>query len=89
LQQTAARFNYSPEHLSRKFRNEVGISYRSYCEQVRMRRAIALLSDEAADLSVIAETLGYSDSSCFIRAFRQVYGITPGAYRKRRRSLDE
>lgn len=88
LQQTAARFNYSPEHLSRKFRSEMGIPYRRYCEQVRMRRAILLLSDETADLPAVAELLGYSDSSCFIRAFRQVYGITPGAYRRRRRGLD-
>ena len=53
-----------------------------------MRRAIVLLSDESLDLAAVSETLGYSDSGCFIRAFRQVYGITPGIYRRRRRGLD-
>ena len=53
-----------------------------------MRRAIVLLSDETLPLTAVSEQLGYSDSGCFIRAFRRAYGITPGAYRKRRRGLD-
>ena len=88
LETAAARFGYSPEHLSRKFRQAVGISYRGYCEQLCMRRAIVLLSDETLPLTAVSEQLGYSDSGCFIRAFRRAYGITPGAYRKRRRGLD-
>ena len=34
----------------------------------------------------IAEKLGYSSASSFIRAFRQVYGISPSAYRRGKRT---
>ena len=88
LERTAAQFGYSPEHLSRKFRMETGISYRAYCDRLRMRRAAGLLHEER-DIASVAERLGYSDDSSFIRAFRQMYGITPGAYRRLCRPVNE
>lgn len=82
LEKTAEIFGYCPEHLSRRFHAEMGISYRAYCEQIRMRRATVLLHREDGSISSVAEQLGYSDDNSFIRAFRRVYGITPGAYRR-------
>ena len=82
LQNTAAQFGYAPEHLSRRFHAETGISYRNWCEMIRLQRASMLLREEAARITDIAGRLGYSDESSFIRAFRRTYGITPYAYRK-------
>lgn len=82
LETIAARFGYCPEHLSRRFHQETGLPYRMYCDRLRMRRAALLLHDTEADISSVAEQLGYSDSSSFIRAFRRIHGITPSAYRK-------
>lgn len=87
LEQVAAHFGYSPEHLSRKFHKEMTVSYRNWCERIRMHRAIALLNDANNSISFIAETLCYSDESSFIRAFRRMYGITPSAYRRRQISM--
>lgn len=88
LQDTAAHFGYSPEHLSRRFHAEMDISYRRYCEMLRLRRATTLLHTDKHSIEDIAEQLGYSDESGFIRAFRRTYGITPYAYRKSLRPLD-
>ena len=74
---------YSPEHLSRKFKKETGTSYRSYCDRIRMRRAVAMLNDEKNSIAYISEALGYSEESSFVRAFRRMYGITPGLCRNR------
>lgn len=82
----AARFGYSPEHLSRKFHAETGVAYRQWCSRIRMDRAAAMLRQDAEDVSSIAEKLGYSDASSFIRSFRQAYGLTPSAYRRRCRA---
>jgi len=87
LESVSAQFGYCPEHLSRRFHAETGKTYRQYCEQIRMRRAVARLRDEV-DISVVAEAVGYSDSSSFIRAFRRMYGITPSAYRKSGLSIE-
>lgn len=82
LQQTAAHFGYSPEHLSRKFRSEMQTPYRDYCEELRTRRAVRLLAHTRLSVAAVGERLGYSDSGSFIRAFKRVYGITPYVYRK-------
>ena len=83
LSGVAEKFGYSPEHLSRRFHAEKGISYRSYCDQIRMRRASVLLQREPGNLAFVAERLGYSDESSFIRAFKRMYGITPRVYCQR------
>lgn len=41
-----------------------------------------LLLDERISISAVAEQLGYSSQYHFIRQFKQITGITPGAYRK-------
>ncbi len=82
LQTVAHHFGYSPEHLSRRFHSETGITYRAYCDQLRMRQATILLHRPGENVSSVAEALGYSDASSFIRAFRNIYGITPSTYRK-------
>lgn len=82
LEQTAKRFGYTPEHLSRKFRAETGVPFHQYCEKLRMRRAAALLQNGPESLAEIADRLGYCSASSFIRAFKRAYGMTPHAYRR-------
>lgn len=82
LEQIAAHFGYCPEHLSRKFHAEMGISYRFHCDLLRMRRAAMMLHQARGSISAVAERLGYSDDSSFIRAFKRLYGITPSAYKR-------
>ena len=87
LANTARRFNYSSEHLSRKFHAETGISYRQWCARLRMEKAAVLLGNDMYSVPEIAEAAGYSDASSFIRAFGQTYGLTPSAYRRRKRNV--
>ncbi len=88
LAHIASLVGYSPEHVSRTFHAETGIPYRTYCDRIRMRRAANLLHQNIP-LAQIAEALDYSDESSFIRAFRLMYGITPGAYRRLCRPLSK
>ena len=44
-----------------------------------------LLSDDQLPLPEVAEKLGYNDQYHFIRQFKTVTGVTPGAYRKANR----
>lgn len=88
LETVAAHFNYSPEHLSRKFHKEIGISYRDWCNHIIMDRAVELMKNEENSLEFIAEALGYSDRSSFIRAFKRTFGITPKVYRSSLRNVE-
>ncbi len=84
LASVAACFNYSKEHLSRTFHKELGISYRDYCNGIKMKRATILLSGEDISTKEIALMLGYGDESSFIRAFKRKYGITPNVFRRKK-----
>ena len=82
LEAVAQHFGYSHEHFSRKFHAELGISYKHYCEKIKMQKFIRACEGNDVSLSEIAAALGYSDTSSFVRAFKRIYGIAPGAYRR-------
>lgn len=67
----------------RRFFRATGRTPLDYCRAVRIARACELLEAGTMSLKQISESLGYVDPSTFARAFRDVQGIPPGAYRKR------
>ncbi|MBQ6706008.1 MAG: helix-turn-helix transcriptional regulator [Clostridia bacterium] len=87
LESVASHFNYSKEHVSRVFHKELGISYRDYCNEIKMKKATVLLSGDFISIKEIAWMTGYSDESSFVRAFKRKYGITPDAFRRRKYTL--
>lgn len=82
LQEVAKIFGYSTAHFSRKFHREFGVTYQYYCDRIKMQRFLDHLEREDTSLEAVAERLGYSNACSFVRAFKRIYGITPGAYRK-------
>jgi AraC-like DNA-binding protein len=56
-----------------------------YLTHWRMQMAAQLLSDGAASVAAIAEDVGYESEAAFSRAFKNVVGVPPGAWRRQRR----
>jgi AraC family transcriptional regulator len=73
----------SPRHLSRAFRETTGRSVYEFIEDVRLRRAILLLSDTNLPLKDISFRLGFAHPCSFSTAFRKLQGETPLSYRRR------
>lgn len=71
----------SPCHLSRSFKQAVGIGPQRYMVRRRVERAKAMLRHSDASLASIAATVGFADQSHFTAAFRQEVGTTPGRFR--------
>ena len=69
----------SPFHLARTFRDAYGVAPGAYHSELRVALAASLLR-EGRSCSSVAEHLGYSEPSSFVRVFNQRYGITPGRY---------
>ena len=78
----AERFYMSESYFSHFFKKRVGKSVIEYINEIRIRKAKALLEMEDLSISDIACTVGFSDINYFSRKFKAVAGITPSEYRK-------
>lgn len=76
----AADLAYSPRHLGRLFQTQLGLSPKTFSQVMRVNRAAQALRAGQDSLTWLAQELGYYDQSHFIRAFRQVCGVTPTAF---------
>lgn len=64
----------------RLFKRELGISPNDFILAEKMNKAKELLSRPGNKIAAISYELGFSDSNYFIRAFKKIVGITPGAF---------
>ena len=82
LASLAQRVGYSEYHLSRKFKQEMGISIRTYIRYARIERSKILLETTTYSNAKIAELLQFCSGSHFSTAFQEVTGQTPMQYRQ-------
>jgi AraC family transcriptional regulator len=73
----------SKYHFLRTFRHIVGMTPYQFVLNVRMRRAAVRLSSSFEPVSTIALETGFGDLSTFNGRFRDVFGMSPTAYRNR------
>ncbi len=73
----------SASHLTRLFRERLGIAPHAFLKQVRIERAAELLKTRSDSVALVARKIGYKNTSHFVRDFRQRYRITPKQYRLR------
>jgi len=78
----AARLGCSPDHLTRRFRAERGMTLNVWIVQERIQLACELLALPDHNVTEIGWTCGFSSASYFIRAFRTHTGLTPRAWRE-------
>ena len=81
LQEVAKEVNFSPAYLTDLIRRETGKTVGSWIDERRMTEARHLLLATDLPVNQIAESVGYFDSSYFIRLFRRLNGTTPQAWR--------
>ena len=60
---------------------EIGTSYSSILQRIRMQLAVRRLADDKMAVNEIAASLGYRDPANFTRAFRNKTGVSPQQYR--------
>ncbi len=80
----ASASGFSPNYLSRKFREAAGIGVHDYLVFIRLRSAAFDLLSTDDSVTDIALRSGFSDSNYFKDAFKKKYGVTPREYRKNR-----
>lgn len=81
LVRLAGSASCSVAYLSRSFKNAVGISVYRYLTEFRLKKARKLLM-EGASVTEVCYAVGFTDTSNFIRTFKEKYGITPYKFSK-------
>ena len=84
LQAVADHLHISPSYFSKVFKEEMGLSFVHYLNQIRVDRSKYLLRDRSVSLVEISGRVGFEDQSYFTKVFKKVAGISPGLYRKNR-----
>lgn len=84
LVQLAREARLSPFHFLRTFESLAGVTPHQFLLRGRLRAAAVRLGG-VERITDIALQAGFSEQSNFTRAFRAEFGVSPSAYRRRRR----
>ena len=87
IEKLAENLYVSVSYLSHSFREWTGMSPKQYVMLSRLSFSKELLMTTSLPVGEIAFRSGFEDANNFIRSFRRLTGMTPGAYRKQRISL--
>ena len=81
VQTLADEFAMSPRTLSRHVRNATGRSTMALIQSVRLNRARTLIESSSMTIELVAEHVGYGDSTALRRLMRKSTGATPSQFR--------
>ena len=84
LEVIASLFGYNSAYLGKIFNKNVGESFNSYVDQVRINHAIELLMDNKLKVYEIAERVGYKNVDYFHKKFKKYVGVSPAEYRNKK-----
>ena len=78
----AEKVNMSESRFSHVFKKETGISFWEYVNQLRMDKAMELLTETDLRIGDVAEQTGWENPNYFSTQFKKRTGKTPLEYRK-------
>ena len=82
IEEVARRHGLSRSHFSHQFRAATGMAPATFVLETRLAEARRLLRESGAPLKEVAERTGFADANHLCKAFRRVFHISPGVYRR-------
>ncbi|MBX2967842.1 MAG: helix-turn-helix domain-containing protein [Cyclobacteriaceae bacterium] len=83
VSELAEAMNMSRSNLLRKVKKATNLSVSQLINEVRLKRAMALLRTTGLNVSEVSHQVGFNSTSYFIKCFREYYGYPPGEAGKR------
>lgn len=71
---------FSTSYISRLIKDELGVSFNEYLNNLRIEKSVELLKKNHS-IKDVSEKTGYNSVHSFIRNFKKVYSITPSEYK--------
>ncbi len=74
--------SYNVSYFSRIFKEYTGMTFTEYLKNVRIQKALSLISETNLNITDIIFESGYTDKTRFYNDFKKIAGATPLEYRK-------
>ena len=79
----APLFGYNSSYLGKLFAQKTGVSFNTYLDTLRVRRATKLLDETNLKVYEIASQVGYKNVDYFHQKFKKQMNMSPAEYRNR------
>lgn len=77
VDELARQFYISANYLGQTFRQNTGMTVKTYHNRMRMEFALRLISEDEYSISKVAELVGFDDIAYFSKKFKEFYGVAP------------
>lgn len=82
LEKLSKIFFMSESSISKILQDNIGMNFSEIINEMRINKSLDLLMYSDLSLNEVAEIVGYTDASHFLKAFTSKEGVTPNEYRK-------
>lgn len=82
LQTFCDQTHYNLSYISRRFKQETGMTFREYVQKIRIEKSCELLAGSDMTVSEISRAVGYDDIQFFHSVFKRLLHMTPKEYQK-------
>ena len=82
LQTFCDQTHYNLSYISRRFKQETGMTFREYVQKTRIEKSCELLAGSDMTVIEIARAVGYDDIQFFHSVFKRLLHMTPKEYKK-------
>lgn len=84
IEEVANAVGFHRSHLSRVFKEEMGMNIGDYIRMKKLETAANMLRYSEYEVAQISEIFAFSSQSHFIMLFKKAYGMTPREFRQKR-----
>ncbi|MMZ68102.1 HTH-type transcriptional regulator YesS [compost metagenome] len=81
MEDVARHLGMNPSHFSRIYKSETGETFIEYVTRIKMEQAKEAFEQSDITTQQVAQSLGYDNTSYFIKLFRTHTGYSPKEYR--------
>jgi len=85
LKMVADIFFYNEKYFSHMFKAHTGVNFTGYLNELRVRRALSLIDEDAPSVQELSAKCGFNDSYYFSKVFKKHVGLSPSQYAKQKR----
>jgi YesN/AraC family two-component response regulator len=81
LDDCARQFHINATYISRMFKKYTNVSFITYINELRIKKAVELLRDTDLSIKEIAQKVGYNNINYFYKSFKTIIGTTPKIFK--------